>query len=674
MYKSPWGRIFVYRGHRIKKSGALSKQEVVCYPHDIGGSSADVNRFSPIIIPADFIHVRVGISPPPGMILTIHGIPSQLLLAITYMETLISCQFKFQFTKVDYESAGGILLEQEEDLSEKSNLREKVQKDVTLIPCSVLLRIVELLTCYLSRADVPAAVKEIVFHLFAQTLRMIYQCEVSISGTVPNLSLLFSGSKALFTQLQVEVCRLYEEETRSHQTDKTSVVRYSVYLQSLIELCLAITEVTAPILTLHSGSADSVCSPSASFDMLSPDSKSAVVGALSGSPAKRKKVKVKRERGSSTPKRGSSPRRLCEVDSPLSLSPPQTSTSAGALVPSPSPSVNPSALCLSPGSKPEEQLWFHRALTMSQILCYLVRGDPIGSSVTMDAVADASGLLSSSTAHSRLLVISNIPLEMRASDVRRAFCKAIVSSGGLLMEDLYLPVTMETLGKSKSSSSSDRDPVMGGKSTVDPSDTDNKSSGCVERLVGYAVLQMRCKSRLESAQKALAKCRVNMVSTLLAPHNVTDLPEDVLSVSTVNPMLFTTDNGNAALENYLLDKIVMNRTAFDLCDGAIVALTEIFHSCFIVLEQRLSVASDEKYDSGYIYLTCDQLTMPSAANLMFSFFVATRPAKKSLQEHVCQVLLRYGVRKISDKDEYANSSYIVFIISSSSTATTTSSK
>ena len=39
------------------------------------------------------VHVRLGISPPPGIILTIHGLPPQFLLATAYIETLVTERF-----------------------------------------------------------------------------------------------------------------------------------------------------------------------------------------------------------------------------------------------------------------------------------------------------------------------------------------------------------------------------------------------------------------------------------------------------------------------------------------------------------------------------------------------------------------------------------------------------
>ena len=58
-------------------------------------------------------------------------------------------------------------------------------------------------------------------------------------------------------------------------------------------------------------------------------------------------------------------------------------------------------------------LWFHRALTMSQILRHLVYGEKQGEALTNDAVADAAQALGAPMAYTRLLVISGIFIDMK---------------------------------------------------------------------------------------------------------------------------------------------------------------------------------------------------------------------------------------------------------------------
>ena len=63
---------------------------MVCYPRDTTSTSNQNEQYSPVIIPTDRVHIRLGVSPPPGIILTIHALPPQFLLAVAYIETLIT--------------------------------------------------------------------------------------------------------------------------------------------------------------------------------------------------------------------------------------------------------------------------------------------------------------------------------------------------------------------------------------------------------------------------------------------------------------------------------------------------------------------------------------------------------------------------------------------------------
>ena len=93
--KSPWCRIFTYRGNRVKHRGDFVRQEVVRYPsgpsHGASGTSNNGSEnFTSVIIPANKVHISVGVAPSPGAILTLYAIPAQYPLAMTYIEVLTS--------------------------------------------------------------------------------------------------------------------------------------------------------------------------------------------------------------------------------------------------------------------------------------------------------------------------------------------------------------------------------------------------------------------------------------------------------------------------------------------------------------------------------------------------------------------------------------------------------
>lgn len=558
--------MFTYRGHRIKRSGASSKQEVVCYPRNCTSSSNSSEQYTPAIIPSDLLHVRVGVSPAPGAVLTLHALPPHLLLALAYIELLTS---------------------------------------QPSVPAAVLLHATELLGGYLWRSSVPALVKEYVFHLLAECLRVLGDAY----GTLPTFSPKLSPTAALLQLLPAELRHLYEAESRFQQQP-----RFSTYLQALLEVCLATAEVSASQME-QSSSPDATAS--------SPD-----VGILphaAATAAKRKKLKAKRERCTTATaiatalKHSASPKRTVS-ESELDF----TVTSG---------------LSIS-DSKPEEMLWFHRAVTMSQILRYLIRNDGKGEAATADAINDAAQSLHEITAYSRLLVLSGIPTSLPEDTVHSTIQHACSAYGGLYKDELFLPVEeLEIM---------DMSPDGGQLLAAAPSDdAANLPVECrmLRQLQGCAVLELCTRAKVELARHAFTKNTTLLDGLSSGQQPDTAMPDQTLSISAVNQSLLAEPPANAALETYLYSKLVLR--AGELSDGLVIALTEIFHSCFMS-EQRVSV--DPRHESGYICLGREQI-MQASANLMYNFFMAVKPAKKAFHEHVKDVLRRYGVPKVMDKDE-----------------------
>lgn len=245
--------------------------------------------------------------------------------------------------------------------------------------------------------------------------------------------------------LQTEVRKLYEQETQGWTAGGAGAggssagsialalgaeqSRFSTYFHALMEVCLAVAEVTLP-LNVGPSSVGALSSTSAPNLSDSSSSSSSSPGQTPQSPSllsKRKKVKMKRERAAAVAaavsgKRGSSGAQLSESDS---------------------------ALLSMAGGKPEDILWFHRCLTLLMILRHLANKDPQGLSVTCDAVTDACQALVGPTAHSRLLVLSGIPAHLEEAVVRNAIRRACNAHGGLFRDEIFIPLQEDNPKKTK---------------------------------------------------------------------------------------------------------------------------------------------------------------------------------------------------------------------------------
>lgn len=637
---------------------------------------------------ADRVHVRVGVSPPPGIILTIHALPPQYPLAMAYIETLVSQKMMGILGQVP---SAGIAEEVpscgESKVKDDGSGRRNFES-VAITP-TPLRHIIELMGGYLWRTDVPAILKENSFHLLAQVLRVWQISHDDITEAILPVGLHASPSLSLLYQVQSELRRLYEEETKSWPSSSTSsgvgiglgvgdTGRFSTYFHSLLEVSLAIAEVSSPQL----------CSGLLATGPSSPKMVTETPPPASPVTSKRKKLKAKRERDRASSRRSTSPKTneaecgiTVTASSPTSTPAGNTSDSAyssGSKSGTPSSSSVSGVSASSSGSsvsissaKPEEMLWFHRALTMSQILRHLTYGDKQGESVTNDAVSDAYQTLVAPTAHTRLMVISGIPSTMEPEEVEKAILKVCSANGGIYKGEFFLPVQDVKLKAEKVLSAAQSKTTFEGSTqkknvavTEMPS-PDVKQKDSFSKNVpslplsdapnlkkkkvikGYAVIELRSKNKLDSVRKALFKCKQLIAGMTFDPDELADMSDEMFSISPVNQTLFADPQGNDALEDFLHHKILTD--AGDLNDDAMLVLTDIFHSCYIT-EQRRGFPESWS-ESGYICLSRDQIMSQSSGNLCYSFFSNVRAAKKTFSEQVSYVLRKYGMLKVEDKDE-----------------------
>lgn len=296
--------------------------------------------------------------------------------------------------------------------------------------------------------DLAPSIKELIFHLLAELLRKIHHLEQQKcpSGLSSSIALLLNPCLAVLMALQTEVRKLYDQETQGWAAGGAGAggssggsvalalgaeqSRFSTYFHALMEVCLAVAEVTLPLNVGPSpvGALSSTSGPNLSD---SSSSSSSSPGQTPQSPSllsKRKKVKMKRERAVAavaaavSGKRGSGAAQLSESDG---------------------------ALLSMAGGKPEDILWFHRCLTLLMILRHLASKDPQGLSVTCDAVTDACQALVGATAHSRLLVLSGIPTHLEEAAVRNAIRRACNAHGGLFKDEIFIPVQEDDPKKTK---------------------------------------------------------------------------------------------------------------------------------------------------------------------------------------------------------------------------------
>uniref|UniRef100_A0A452GVS4 HECT domain-containing protein n=1 Tax=Gopherus agassizii TaxID=38772 RepID=A0A452GVS4_9SAUR len=722
LYKAPWARVFVYGlGHKIKRNGQLNLTEAVCYPRDASPTNTGLtpppttNQYPSVIISTDKVHIKLGVSPPPGAVLVLHSLPLEFPLALAFTEQLLTWK------------------------SEDGDVKSEDELDT--IPASVLLQMVELLGNFLWTTDMAACVKELIFHLLGELLRKIHNLEQkkNPAGLSSSIALQLNPCLAMLMALQSELHKLYDEETQNWVSGNAcggsgvgaaDQGRFSTYFHALMEGCLAVAEVTLPInMSVTASVMSSTNAPNLSD---SSSSSSSSPGQTPQSPSllsKRKKVKMKREKTSSSGKRSSS--QAAETDT---------------------------AILNIGGSKPEDMLWFHRALTLLIILRHLTKKDPQGLGVTNDAVADACQALVGATAHSRLLVISGIPTHLEEGIVRSAIRKACNAHGGVFKDEIYIPLQEEDPKKIKDkagggecrtelekatvsssadsldiSSSSSVTPAMSVSASASTSQASLCSSQGISRTISdISVDQFQASLELAippgllephvvSSQESLdlSLCSTGSLGSLGSLGEPLDNVEtasvsDVGSMYTVTsldnqPLMSRPIKGFAVVEirsrakiekiraslfnssdliglssldgedelmemstEEILTVSTVNQSLFDtqgspvledyfndksikgekLVPGAREVLSEIFKSC-VHSEQTLSLTPAKPIKVADIYLSKEQINSQTPGNLLHVFFTNVRPPKKVLEDQLTQILRKYGVPKPKfDKGKY----------------------
>ncbi len=668
----------------MKKTGQTALQEVVSYPADATINSSagltappshNIDPYPTVILPCDKIHLKVGVSPVPGYMVSIHGLPSEFPLTMAFLEALMGChrQKRDNATKP----------------KEEVNEREQILEKPVHIPATVLARATELLMNYMWHSAIPSVIKEYLFHTLAQLLRLMYKSEVTSNLASATTCLPFTLISQL-QQLQTELKKLFEHESQSSSPlTPLSPGQYSSYFQSLMELCLAVAEITSP-----PGFGGHLTSPVTSVSS-APPSPPPPSQLSPQSAAKRKKIKMRR---------------------------------MGAARRSPRSSESENAETVEGQGKPEDMLWFHRALTVSLILRHLVDGDSAGMSVTQDAICDAHQGVVSPSNHSRLLVISGIPPTMEEKVIRRAIERACNSHGGLYQGELWIPTqdvqfggtspdgaqvklaepedidvdderemdesvakeesavpSEEQVAEAQAEAGPQEERVVSSPQDPDqPSDSDKQSEASTPKdgdktlsddkpssdvddkpddkqetkryVKGYAVLEVRAKSKLDDIENTLLNSKALQDTFQLEDGTVMDVTgEDLLTISTVNPTLLTESCDMDGFLEYLQQKLLTPKPSQGLKRAPRDVLEHIFTSCYAA-EQSLKLHMDGKekeMEPTEICLSKEQILSQAPGNLMVEFFEAIRSPKKSCSDHVSQVLKQYGVNQPTLKKRQA---------------------
>ncbi|XP_071946536.1 probable E3 ubiquitin-protein ligase HECTD4 isoform X2 [Antedon mediterranea] len=619
LYQAPWAKICYYgQGHKIKKSGHTAPREVICYPANASANTGggltgpptyELQPYPSGIIPSDCVYAKIGVSPSPGYVVTMHGLPPSFPLAMAFIETLITCcadlTLVFPETVLPTSTIG-------------DNDCDNISRQDLPLGSNVPLYLLELLANYIWTTSSPPSIKEYIFHMMAQLLRLARKKEAG-QPMMPSLSLML--------RLQQLKFQLHDLEIIESSGD---FCRHSTYFFSLMEISLAVSELGSSV-----GSPTPV-SPSTS--LMSPFGLPS-----SHSSARRKKTKSKK---------GSIPRRSseAEVDSARR-------------------------------KKSDEHLWFQRATASSLLLRCLLKEFQSEDSTLEEALLEAHQKISCPSCHSRLLIISGIPVCLDELTVRNSITEIANVNGGLFNDELWIPTQKPLLMKEivvdektkvleqqsgddptaqvdvqsvlaellagmdlwqeqqlAAISQGQQDATSGGGGAT--GDNVNEAENLLSpRIKGYAVLQVRSNANIEHMEASLVNIKaMSQIDGGLVSG------EDILSISPVNSTLLTQ---GATEMNILLEYLTAKLQMSDNCLNcqAVETLSEIFVTTVTASESSKTKEQGRSVGSpdAILTLTKEQILQQMPGNLLHDFLSASKAPKKSYTEQVSHVLRHYGI-------------------------------
>lgn len=222
-------------------------------------------------------------------------------------------------------------------------------------------------------------------------------------------------------------------------------------------------------------------------------------------------------------------------------------------------------------SPTESMPWFDKIVSTTLLLRNLIHGDPRASPLFADSLAAV--ISTKSNALQRLLVITNIAPTLTKKEAVDAIKKACRPSGGIYDSKVYIPEL-----QSRVSAEEPRPDVKSGgvdarvRSMTEllPSAQQDKP----ERILGYAVVQLKSASQLDLARQAVASNKTLKDPSTVEPVGVAKVNAELLMEGTNELAAF------AVFDEFLNAKMFnteSEKTTFT--ESAKGAVEEIFASC-----------------------------------------------------------------------------------------------
>lgn len=239
--------ISCYHGNqKLNKNGQVARYKVVQYPNATGpntSGSASFNLYPDMILPCNRLHLHFLTSATEGLMLHLNAFPAEFFLSLVFIEVFVSFYL---------ENAAELSRNTEKRVADNAGHANDRRK--ASIQKTVAFNLTDLLSSFLLNSNLPAVIKEIIYHLLAQLLRAVHHVESRAHQPhspehLFTLDLVLSRLAPLRTELQ----KLLEKELSATNTAALDFIlncnfehsEFSSYLQALLGLVSAANEVSS---------------------------------------------------------------------------------------------------------------------------------------------------------------------------------------------------------------------------------------------------------------------------------------------------------------------------------------------------------------------------------------------------------------------------------------------
>lgn len=225
------------------------------------------DKYPQKILPCNRLYVRSDTALTENLSFVFHGFPSEFFLCLAFIEVFLAyfaegliipnrmCQTMDGKTG---DNKTGVTEKQKEIF----NRGQEINLSHTSRACDTelkirhrcLVHVADGLSSFLQKTDLPPVIKEIIFHLLAQLLRvsMVSETQIEATSRHPAPSKTFSLILKRLSPLCTELPKVLEKEISFTTTTALNFVlncnfekdKFTSYLQALFELVLAIAEVS----------------------------------------------------------------------------------------------------------------------------------------------------------------------------------------------------------------------------------------------------------------------------------------------------------------------------------------------------------------------------------------------------------------------------------------------